>query len=569
MRLVSLEANKQSFHPVEFRPEGVSIVLGRKTTSDKKKTYNGVGKSLCLELVHFCLASSKNKALEKAIPDWTFALTVESGGEEYEISRATSKQNAFFVNGKKYTRTKLSDFLMDLCFQKPDADIYGLSFRFLMQQFIRRGKPAYVNEMVFRKNETPYEQQLRAAFLLGLDVSLCDRKRRLKSLLDQWVARQKDLENDEVIRSYFSDGGSDPQIVLQDLTEEIDRLERDIANFNVAEDYRAVQDSADEARKVLQVHRNEIVQTRRAIHSIDSSLRLRSDVTPEDVARVYHEAQVALPTQVVKTLRDVAAFQERLLEKRRRRLSAERLRLQRKLDSLESLVQDLSALLDQRLAYLSSHGALGELVDLTAHVGRLRRRVEKVQQLEELSHQYRRERRRVKAQLLQESVAAEEHLADMGPILQAHMARFRAYSKRFYNEPGGLVFGNNEGENKVRFAIRAHIPDDASDGIGEVKMFCYDKTVLESRHAHSVDFLFHDSRLFANIDPRQQAQIFRTALPDKRQYIASLNENQLEGMVPHLSPSEQTEMQDAVVVSLTDADPSAKLLGIQVDMHYD
>lgn len=62
MRLISLTANQKSFHPIIFK-DGINIIAGKQVTPHNENdgnTYNGVGKSLTLHLIHFCLGSRKN-----------------------------------------------------------------------------------------------------------------------------------------------------------------------------------------------------------------------------------------------------------------------------------------------------------------------------------------------------------------------------------------------------------------------------------------------------------------------------------------------------------------------------
>ena len=52
MRLISLTANQDTFHPVIFNKTGVSLITGTKQDPDRRddsRTYNGVGKSLIIE----------------------------------------------------------------------------------------------------------------------------------------------------------------------------------------------------------------------------------------------------------------------------------------------------------------------------------------------------------------------------------------------------------------------------------------------------------------------------------------------------------------------------------------
>jgi len=159
-------------------------------------------------------------------------------------------------------------------------------------------------------------------------------------------------------------------------------------------------------------------------------------------------------------------------------------------------------------------------------------------------------------------------------LVDGNFDQFRSFSRRFYaDKPGGLLVKNNSGENKIRFNVEARIEDDASDGINEVKIFCYDMTLLTRHHNHNIEFLFHDSRLSSNMDPRQRATLFKIAYDythdGNAQYIASLNEDQIESMRELFEEDEfKTIISDNIVLELTDDSPKEKLLGIQADMRY-
>ena len=94
-------ADKKSFHPIVFK-DGINVIVGKKTTLEQKvdgNTFNGVGKSLIVHLIHFCLCSNRIKTLEEKLPDWTFTLLFTHEGNEYSISRNTSNQNKIVLNG--------------------------------------------------------------------------------------------------------------------------------------------------------------------------------------------------------------------------------------------------------------------------------------------------------------------------------------------------------------------------------------------------------------------------------------------------------------------------------------
>ena len=66
MKLIELSANKESFKTVPFNKSGLSFIVAKQKnpeTSDNGKTYNGVGKSLIILIIHFCLGAKKNITL--------------------------------------------------------------------------------------------------------------------------------------------------------------------------------------------------------------------------------------------------------------------------------------------------------------------------------------------------------------------------------------------------------------------------------------------------------------------------------------------------------------------------
>ena len=101
MRLISLTANKEEFKSIYFNRSGITLILGKQKShgvSEKGKTYNGVGKSLAIALIHFCLGSNKNTEYERAIPEWEFTLEFEIAGQRMTSRRKTSAQNRIYLN---------------------------------------------------------------------------------------------------------------------------------------------------------------------------------------------------------------------------------------------------------------------------------------------------------------------------------------------------------------------------------------------------------------------------------------------------------------------------------------
>ncbi|SFD10200.1 hypothetical protein SAMN02745724_03496 [Pseudoalteromonas denitrificans DSM 6059] len=90
---------------------------------------------------------------------------------------------------------------------------------------------------------------------------------------------------------------------------------------------------------------------------------------------------------------------------------------------------------------------------------------------------------------------------------------FSELAKRFYPEvPAGISIQNNEGNNQERFNISFKIQNDASDGINEVKIFCYDLNNLINSSVNSFQSVFHDSRMFSDIDQDKELYCYNKVM---------------------------------------------------------
>ncbi|MGE3407556.1 MAG: DUF2326 domain-containing protein [Pirellulales bacterium] len=576
MRLKSLTANQPTFRPVNFNATGVSLIVGAqkdKTDKSTSRTYNGVGKSLLVALLHFCLGANRNKELESKLPEWQFILHFEHEGKDYRVSRATSKQTIFNVNGDELKTKEYRDLIGSGVFPSATG-VKQLSFRNVVRNFIRPRASSYISYSEVDKHDTPFDNLLRNSFLLGLNTSLVLAKHDLKLEKDKVKEQRDSLCKDNVFREYFT-GNKDPDIELRDLELRIANLQTSKAQFRVADDYYEKQCEADEVQRTVQKVRNSTVVLRNAIRDIDKSLVIHPDLAPSDIASVYAEANAALPEKVIKTLKQVCDFHARLLDTRVARLSAEKQRLEAEITALEATLAQQSQLLDGLMHYLGTHGAFDEFVKLSDELASLETNAQKLRDYKGLLEKYSNKTQELTAALSSQTIKANNYLKDAKPLLDSNLDVFRGFSSQFYGEkPGGLTVSNNEGDNQVRFDIKARIEDDAADGINEVKLFCYDMTVLTQRHGHLMDFLVHDSRLFGGIDKRQRATLFKIAheIAVRRgmQYITTINEDLIDAMRDQFTDEEFSEcIEKATVLKLTDDSPIGKLLGIQVDMHYE
>lgn len=570
MRLIRLSANHESFKTVKFNETGLTLIVGSKTKGGD--TYNGVGKSLIVVLLHFCLGSKKNAEFETKIPTWEFTLEFELLNLRHTVSRNTSAQNIMLLDNKEMTLTAFNAWMGDRLFSVPD-DVKGLSYRALLPKFIRRGQAQYV-EPLDTGERSEYDRLVRSAFLLGLEVHLVSRKAELRDEIVRIQKLRNNFKKDQLLREFYS-GGKNAEVHLSHIDAQIKKLEQDKEKFVVAENYHDLRSEADSLSEQIANDTNTMFLIRSTIENISKSIKEQPDVPLVRIQNLYGELTRAFKPESLKRMEDLSEFHKRLLGNRVARLSREKLRLLDQLKELEAALRTKQAALDRHLKILGQAGALDQYTAIVNQIAALGAQAQKLRDYQNIDREYSNREAGLKGQMSEEVIKTNAYLEDTRDLRDRQTSMFKEFVAQFYpNKVAGISIHNNDGDNKTRFDLAVEVEDDSSDGINEVRLFCYDLTLLSLRQGHKVGFIFHDSRLFANMDVRQRAMLFKLADETTNalgcQYIATLNPDFISGMEDEFTEEDfKRIIADNIVLTLKDDSPAGKLLGIKVDMRYE
>nr|WP_300849331.1 DUF2326 domain-containing protein [uncultured Acetatifactor sp.] len=571
MKLLSLRANKPSFHPIIFK-DGMNIIVGRQVAPHNENdgnTYNGVGKSLTLHLVHFCLGANKIDSFSQKLPGWEFTLRFQVNGEEYCASRKTDDQNKIDFCGEILTAKALKGRLLDLCFGLSDAPQF-LTWTTLFSRFARRYRACYSFFDSFVPKESDYSKILNNCYLLGIDTGLIISKKELREKQSAAGTTEKAIKKDPLFRQYYL-GTHDAELDVADLEYRIKELENEISNFKVSSNYHELEKEADDKSYQKKVLENKRILVSNYIKNIEEAFKETEEVREEKLLKIYEAANVEIPEMVKKNIDDVLQFHNNLVTTRNSRLRKELNRQKAELKSIDEEILSLGQRMDELLNFLNSHGALEEYVALTKQLSSLQNELNRIQEYQKILKAYRDTELDIKASLISEDKETDEYLEQESGLISELRGKYGYYAKKFYpKKRSGLVIRNNSGENMLRYTLEARIEDDSSDGVNEVRMFCFDLLLLLCQKSN-MRFIFHDSRLFANMDPRQREMLFRivdeTCRQNDFQYICSINEDALLSVQSLMTEDEFEQIiTDNIRLVLNDDAPESKLLGIQVDI---
>ena len=582
----SVRSNKATFRPVKLEP-GFNVVLADRTDkSSQKDSRNGAGKSLLVEIIHFCLGGSAGTSLKKKeLRDWRFTLDLQLGGKDVSVTRGLDHPNKVEVTGDiAFVPTDVLLPITGGSFQMKSSEwsrslgavVFGLPpdekpqpftprFRSLFPFFARSGRDAFSSPFRHNRQTKVGEQQISNSFLLGLGWD---------------YARQWQLlrERDTLLKVYkqASEAGI-AQLVsgsLGELEAERVRLEQsakrtedNLRAFKVHPEYDHIEEQASALTRQIHGLANQNVTDGRLLEHYRRSVSEESGTADTDRAsktleEAYREAGVVLPDLVKKRLDDVKQFHHALVRGRRDFLSTEMERLDREIVKRKQEIVELDGHRASFMQVLETHGALAEYNRLQAlrqeaqnklaEVGR------RIKQLKELDQG----RSQLKIELETLRQKTRQDLEDRSSAKEKAISLFNANSEALYDAPGNLII--EVGKNGYHFEVE--IQRTGATGIENMKVFCYDLTLTQlwTEKPNHPGLLLHDSPMFDGVDERQKAAAWARAKAESErlgfQYICMVNTDD----IPEKDVMGGLDMRDPSLIRATLTDqPDGCLLGIR------
>lgn len=558
MRLIELSANKPSFQTIRFNRNGLTLICGSKSNGGSG---NGVGKTLALGLVHHCLGANAQSLLKNKLPDWIFSLRFELNGQEHCVQRSADSKT-LLLNGNKIGLTPYRDWLNKCgAFSLSEKKDF-LTFRSLIIRFTRYLKED-CNDPVKTYKEDDVPALLRTFFLLGLDYELINHKLTNKKRLDDLNKTIKNWNNDPVLHELFR-VGHEPKLRLEWLETEIPRLENDVKNFDVAENYHDLVLDVQNKTNQLRELEKEINTIQFQLDGIEKLLQQKPDISKNDFLQLYNGLENIFNPDILAHFEAVESFHHTFFSNRIKRLENDKAELTKAILQKEKERELLGKSRDDLLKYLDGKRALDEYTALSNKLATYKAEQTKLEDYLTFIDKRKEELQQVKEVMLHEDSLANEYVRT-NPHEEYNIFFKEIAVKLYPRLTSGILLRNNTGENQLRYELKIQIEGDKSDGIGDARILCFDWLLLMHGQNHTIDFLWHDNRLFADMGEIPRAAWFKEMLHSNtdKQYIASINIENYESMKNHLDEADKQALDEAIVLTLYDDNPENKLLGIQ------
>lgn len=555
MRLLQLSSSNQNFKTLNFQP-GINIVAGLQLSEEDKKSINGIGKSMSLKLIHYMFGATLDPKAKNFLNGYgTFHLHVLHNGTEYIFSKDFSKPE-FYIDEEKCTQKAYPGKLTEI-FLGADSSV---SFRQVMNVYARRFGGTYYSDVLTQQGRpiTDYVQRFVNLFLLGIDTILVQEKKNIKEKIN----RLKDAT--KAIKGYEEELD---KTNLNDLKDEISRLTVEKEQFIIAENYTEMKTQADKMTAGLNDIRDFIYQSTKNLRKKELNFELSEniDIDIEQIVELYNEAKFFFEEKIVARLEDAQEFHNTLVLNRKKRLATEIAELEDSIEAAEKDLKSISSSRDGILKDLNNTGALEEYNSLSEHIHSLEAEREQLEKFEVILHEFKMDQSTYELENAKIKDKSIQYLDREKEQLESIETKFRDLIKKFYDHSGGSLKIKETDDAQYLFDIDVSVPRDASQGVGEVKLFCYD-VLLYQLNQELLHFLAHDGVLFSEMDTRQATMIFKILIDlqqedEEFQYFLNIGENTLNSIMDGLSEAEQKIVQDSVILELYDKDPKEWLFG--------
>lgn len=576
----SVRANQPDFRSVNFTA-GVNLVLAdRSRRAGEKDTTNALGKSTLIDIIDFCLGSNatKGKGLRvEALHDWAFTLEIDIAGRTVFVSRSVASPQTVVVDGDtdgwpiqpvikggyrsfdvKRWRALLAWAMFGLG-TPPSAGGYHPSARSLLSYFNRNQSAAYISPFKYFGNQKTWDVQVHNAFLLGLNWEKAATWQKFKDQKKALTTLKQAIKTGAVDGELATLGELEAERLR--FSTQLEREQAALSSFKVLPQYREIEVKANSLTAEIHSLINTNIAEKRRLQRYKDAIEKEASPADSRLEALYREAGISLPGMVTKTLENAREFSKKIVANRREFIADEISALESATHEREILIENLTETRSNYLSALEGQGALEELTQLQllhattkAKVAELAHRITQLRKMASRSDE-------IKVDTVKLKRSAEVDYEERRELWSHALKLFSEFSENLYKTPGRLVI--DIADTGYKFDVE--IAGSPSEGIGKMKIFCYDLMLVSfaRQRGLGIDFLIHDSTIFDGVDPRQRAHALELAAKMAKihgfQYICTLNTD----MVPAGDFTPGFNFEELVKLRLTDTDPRGSLLGFR------
>lgn len=525
--------------------DGINLILGEKyndLTISGRKT-NGVGKSMSIEFLNFCLLSDYKESRVYKIPEKimplneniTVDLTIGRDQVSIKRNRKNESKPTIIRNGISVSFNKLNDaklYISEIVFSKMDGNAIP-SFRNILSLLIRDERTEFIDILKCHDLNKNVPNDLTShLYILGINIEAYQNALIIIKEIDTISKIISKLKKD------LTDCGnrkiSDIRAELNSLDDELKKMESAIESFKSNEAYESIENDLAEIESNL-----EILRTKHKVLKYEFD-RIKILPRPEaiensEIELVYNQFKSELGSAIVKSLNEVLEFKNKVEDFQRILINKKAHELEEQMRLLSERIRVLDDDYAEKLKLIDTKGILK---NLKTSLKIYNKKKEDFSRIGYQFDEYEKSQKQKSYLKLEKS----KKIIEIDELIENWKQKASDFETTILNIHEDIM-GNkecffnietiNKASNKIPIKIDLRIYDDGSRSINRTKVFIYDMALLfniNTRSRHPL-FLVHDN--IFDVDQDTLVQCLNYLGKQEQhihnfQYILTLNRDKIE-----------------------------------------
>lgn len=539
IKINKLYSEPEIFTPISF-DFGVNIIMGEKSEKTNKKI--GVGKSVCIEFINFCLLKRISDSRLNLIPkknaeiiDSQIKLDLDFNNKRVVISRSISKhdQVSIQIDNKQIHFDKLEDaseYLGNLYFEDYSASAKRLSFRSLLQPIIRDERSEFKDLIkCFDTNKSIPSDFSPHLFFLNVGLEKYTEIKNVNDVLKKkntfYAETKKLVTNNNEIKI------QDAKAHLNELESEVGKVNKAIENLKTNESFELIQEDLIKLEAKLADLRTKQQSIKFEIKQIDSFPKPES-INENEIQIIFNQFKQGLGDLVEKSLEDLKDFKNKIDGFRNSIVNDRLTSLKSELSELNTIVRKLDEEYSQKISMIDNGGVLKDLKTSIRVFDEKNRELNNLRSLIQRYDESDRDKKKLEAEKAVLISDFEDELYKNEITLQSFKESILSiHEKIMGNREAHFEVKTTKNQSVVDFIMRTD--DDGSHSTERMKVFIYDISLMlnEYTRINHPRFLIHDN-IFEDDDSIEKSLNFlfdfNEKAPNEFQYIVTLNSDLIE-----------------------------------------
>lgn len=539
IKINRLYSEPEIFNPISF-DFGVNIIMGEKSEKTNKKI--GVGKSVCIEFINFCLLKRISDSRLNLIPkknaeiiDSQIKLDFDFNNRKVIISRSISKpeQVLIQIDGEQIQFEKLEDaseYLGNLYFENYPANTKRLSFRNLLQPIVRDERSEFKDLIkCFDTNKnippdySPHLFYLNVGLEKYTEIKVVNED--LKKKRTFYSETKKLVTNNNEIKI------QDAKAHLNELESEVGKVNKAIENLKTNESFELIQGDLVKLEGKLADFRTKQQAIKFEIKQIDSFPKPES-INENEIQIIFNQFKQGLGDLVEKSLDELKEFKNKIDGFRNSIVNDRLTSLKSELSEINSIVRKLDEEYSAKISLLDNGEVLNDLKTSIRVFNEKNRELNNLRSLIQKYDESERDKKKLEAEKAILISDLEEELYKNQETLKSFKESILSIHERIMgNREAHFEIKTTKNQNVVDFIMRTD--DDGSHSTERMKVFIYDIALMlnEYTRRNHPRFLIHDN-IFEDDDSIEKSLNFlfeyNNKYPNEFQYIVTLNSDLIE-----------------------------------------